>query len=213
MTCPKSSRTAPDGVDRLDGVPAVDAGFRTRPRRVAPASVDRLTVVEVVGDRVRWSCQPALVGDDDLAVAVLERDLQLSDRAKAVAVERSFALEAEPSPVPTVAEGDAEHRGRAQQACDVVGAVPQSPLVARPSGAEHVVCDGVTVERRLEDSKARHVEGGRFDVTVADVEDDLPAQQRRAVEFDHRRDHARGPLRRRRWRVRHGSFLVRWWMR
>ena len=77
------------------------------PVRLA-AGVDRLAVVEVVGDHRGWPARPALVGDNGLDVAVGEFDLELREGSKLVAVESAASTPGQASTKPTIAESESE---------------------------------------------------------------------------------------------------------
>ena len=107
-------RRQPLHVERhgLDPHPPRRRGTGTQPGVVAQPRVDRLAVVEVVGEDLRRTRRPGLVGDHDLPVAVGEDDLELGDQAEPVAVEVAVPVPGQPSAVPAVAEREAQHRRR-----------------------------------------------------------------------------------------------------
>src|SRR4051812_48859855 len=127
-------------------------------------------------------------------MSVVEADLEFGDDGELVAVQGASAVPSEPAAIPTVTDADAENGGLVEKIRDVVGAVPEALVVAGPSGAEHVVIDGVTVEGCLEDAEGRDAQGGSRDRTVIFVEGELAAEQGSGVEFGRRRDHAGDPF-------------------
>ena len=161
--------------------PAIAGEPGLQPRGGFQTCVDGLPVVQVVDRHRRWPGAPALVGDHRLDVAVVELDLELGQEAQLVAVVGATAAPAEPPPEPAVAQRGRPRgvglRGRLQQGGHVVASVPQTPLVAGPARAQHVVGDRPAVEIGLEDTLRRRVEGRSRDGAVSRVEPELVTEQ------------------------------------
>ena len=134
-----------------------------------------------------------LVGHVELSVTVRERDLELGDESEPIAVEGLPAPPAEPAAVPTVAERDLDDGVLPHERADVIGAVPEPPLVAGPARAEHVVADRLRRSRTPRTPRGSIQQHGRHDNAVSLRQIELTADDGRAVEVIDRRDHRRGP--------------------
>ena len=105
-------------------------------------------------------------------------DLQLHERPGAVAVDVPFPAEAQVAAEPAVGQLHTDRVGAVpQQGGDVVGLVPQPVVVAGPARRQHLIADHGPVQLGLIDAVGSGVQPGPDDRAV---DDELPAQQRRA---------------------------------
>jgi hypothetical protein len=156
------------------------------------SGIDGLAVVQIVRDGPRRRRSPVGSGREELPVTVGEGDLELCDEPAALAV-GVLAEPSESAAPPTRTDRGGQLVVGSNPGGDVVGPVAESPLVARPAGAQDVVADRFTVQGRLEHPETGGVECGVGDVTVTILEVEANREAGCAVDLCGCGDHPRLP--------------------